>query len=389
MLVDIVYSNKQVEFSYIENNKLIVKNKPFTPHKWSTTSSRTKYKNWDGKNAKKVKCSGKKLHFVTLLQSVCEENLFSIENPIVFYFDIVTNTSNKIVSLCAIYKNNLFVFCKKHNTKHIDLISNNTGLNYKKIVVKSEKDLIEKFIYRFFNKIPVAICAEEKIITNLRYICKKYNVQINFSHKLVCGYTKLIKKFEKRTLNNIFAELNIVGKINTNWKNINTSIFNILVLVEYEKNANLTNTLFAIVNTLHGPLKYAFSNIVLAETHLTKKYFDLGFVVSQNYPKSQKTTYKGAYTKQPLTGVFNNVMYLDFSSMFLNIIRQYNISPETFITNNKSKNVVETSDGTKYEKETSVYNKVLTKLINMRSETQAQIKILEQKIIQLKQHNDV
>lgn len=47
----------------------------------------------------------------------------------------------------------------------------------------------------------------------------------------------------------------------------------------------------------------------------------------------EKESYPGAYVKEPRLGIYHWVVSFDFNSLYPTVIRQYNISPETFIEN--------------------------------------------------------
>ncbi len=45
--------------------------------------------------------------------------------------------------------------------------------------------------------------------------------------------------------------------------------------------------------------------------------------------------YEGSFVYQPISGIYKNVIALDFASLYPTTIRQFNISPETFIVKDK------------------------------------------------------
>ena len=53
--------------------------------------------------------------------------------------------------------------------------------------------------------------------------------------------------------------------------------------------------------------------------------------------KNENTGYEGAFVYDPIPGVYKNVLALDFASLYPTTMRQFNISPDTFITKDKER----------------------------------------------------
>jgi DNA polymerase elongation subunit (family B) len=77
--------------------------------------------------------------------------------------------------------------------------------------------------------------------------------------------------------------------------------------------------------------------------------------------------FEGAYVHEPPTGIFTNVATFDFASLYPNIIRTFNISPETIT--DQTENTITVPLGHHYRKDiVGVYNKFVTSLLNLRKE---------------------
>ena len=72
---------------------------------------------------------------------------------------------------------------------------------------------------------------------------------------------------------------------------------------------------------------------VLIYNYLREK----NIVIPQKKASKKYDKYEGAYVKEPLIGMHNWVMSFDLNSLYPHLIMQYNISPETLISNSKKK----------------------------------------------------
>ena len=74
---------------------------------------------------------------------------------------------------------------------------------------------------------------------------------------------------------------------------------------------------------------------ILIYNHLRKK----NIVIPQKRKNTKAEKYEGAYVKDPIVGMHNWVMSFDLNSLYPHLIMQYNISPETLISQNKVPNM--------------------------------------------------
>ena len=74
---------------------------------------------------------------------------------------------------------------------------------------------------------------------------------------------------------------------------------------------------------------------ILIYNHLRKK----NIVIPQKRKNTKAEKYEGAYVKDPIVGMHNWVMSFDLISLYPHLIMQYNISPETLISQNKVPNM--------------------------------------------------
>jgi len=88
--------------------------------------------------------------------------------------------------------------------------------------------------------------------------------------------------------------------------------------------------------------------------------------------------YKGAIVLEPKVGLHDNVASLDFSSMYPSLMIKYNISPDTLVTGKEKDDTFEVPEVKhRFRKQPSgFYRIVLTKLIEARKATKAELKRL-------------
>ena len=88
-------------------------------------------------------------------------------------------------------------------------------------------------------------------------------------------------------------------------------------------------------------------------------------------------TYRGAMVLQPKKGIHRNIAVLDFSSMYPNLMIKYNIGPDTFGSQECSKEECYIIPGTSYKfrkEPPGFYKSVLTTLLSLRKKVKAEMK---------------
>ena len=102
-------------------------------------------------------------------------------------------------------------------------------------------------------------------------------------------------------------------------------LIELLLTMAYEAKVNYMDTL--------GSVKYWD---ILIYNYLRGK----NIVIPQKNKKSKKSEkFEGAYVKDPKVGMHEWVMSFDLNSLYPHLIMQYNISPETLVSQDKIKNM--------------------------------------------------
>ncbi len=114
---------------------------------------------------------------------------------------------------------------------------------------------------------------------------------------------------------------------------------------------------------------FRVDNYLMMETH------DLGQLIPSRLERPI-IPYRGAIVLEPRVGLHDNVASLDFSSMYPSLMIKYNISPDTLLTDGDPKDTFEVPEVKhRFKKQPSgFYRVVLTKLIEARKTTKAELK---------------
>lgn len=120
----------------------------------------------------------------------------------------------------------------------------------------------------------------------------------------------------------------------------------------------------------------ASSAVNLTEALLWKGYYKRGMVIADRREESIKGSYEGAYVKEPEVGIFRAATCFDYASLYPSIMRQFNVSPESFIEKTSDTKKLEkyqndeqyivSVTGAVYKNEVSVLKEILTDLYTQR-----------------------
>ena len=122
----------------------------------------------------------------------------------------------------------------------------------------------------------------------------------------------------------------------------------------------------------------AASPVAITEALLCREFLGRDLVMAKDpkAPPTKREQFEGAFVKEPITGMHNAVAAFDFASLYPSIMRQMNVSPESFIKkvkpdegiNQKSDKTIVSVTGAVYDTERSILKDVLTRLYSQRRE---------------------
>lgn len=415
---------------------------------------KTNKKNWDGKPViKKKSFILNKFRILEFLYSFNEgsdvsKNLFEKYNkPNIFYFDIETDIDDQgfpdpesarcpIISISILNdKNNdlIILTTKNIDDKSLNDIKDKIKNHLKdyikddfKIIFKcyeSEKLMLQKFI-DFSSNLP-CLCGWNIDGFDLPYIinrCKKIGVDYTKisktgtfdgyypNHILFLDFMNVFKVFDRSLdvidnykLDYIASSVLKIGKVKysgslkdlyeNNYKDF--LFYNAIdvFLLKYIQYKNKTiDIFFSLAHLSKIPALKVFSSIYFTEAVLVNEFMKKSIVIVPNNNKN-KEDYIGGLVRDPVPGYYENVISSDFSSLYPSIMRQFNISPETYIGD------IDKIDISKYNKNDLIICKnnavfdgskdsamriILTDLYNQRKKIKKEMQQLEIELEKLK-----
>jgi DNA polymerase elongation subunit (family B) len=183
---------------------------------------------------------------------------------------------------------------------------------------------------QYVNDSPVELAG----VNHLDYMLlfKKYNAKQEPSYRLGDigeKYAKLSKIEYEGNLDRLFAE-----DIN---KFIEYNIRDVEILIELEKKFKFIELTIAICHLCHVPYEQIYLSTALNDGAILT-YLKRQGIVSPNKPTTIrpalydiKEEYAGGYLKDPVPGLYEWVIDLDFTSLYPSIIRSLNIGIETYV----------------------------------------------------------
>ena len=183
---------------------------------------------------------------------------------------------------------------------------------------------------QYVNDSPVELAG----LNHLDYMLlfKKYNAKQEPSYRLGDigeKYAKLSKIEYEGNLDRLFTE-----DIN---KFIEYNIRDVEILIELEKRFKFIELTVAICHLCHVPYEQIYLSTALNDGAILT-YLKRQGIVSPNKPTTTrpalydiKEEYAGGYLKDPVPGLYEWVIDLDFTSLYPSIIRSLNIGIETYV----------------------------------------------------------
>lgn len=177
-------------------------------------------------------------------------------------------------------------------------------------------------------------------------------------HKLVFDYMEVYFKWDQRITPKESYKLDDVGDAAIGVKKVQHSegfmemwrdhkedyvFYNAIdgILVrEIDLELQTAPTFFALASAIKTDMMTAFSPVNSLQ-HVQAEYELKNNVVFPKNMEDDKSEndegYEGAFVFEPIPGVYKNVIALDFASLYPTTMRQFNISPDTFIKKDKDK----------------------------------------------------
>lgn len=418
------------------------------------TKADTKMKNWDGRPVKKVKSRWlnkyRIIEYMDQLSFSDRELIFGYHFPRTYFVDIeveVTDSfpepskaANPVTTICIVtpekqcivlatkdLDNQTQTKIQKQIDEHFKDINDDFSFTFK--CFKSEYDMMSTFMMSFVQKFPM-MTGWNYIKFDWQYIinrCKKLGIDIgsaspigrNFGrdefpcHVGVMDYLDIYAKWDRTVDIKEDFKLDTVGEAVVGIKKVK---YEGTIQDMYEKDYpkyvfyNVIDT--ALVYLIHQKIKTmdialtiahmtqisifkAASPVAITEALLAREFLTRNLVMAKDpkAPPSKREQFEGAFVKEPITGMHNAVAAFDFASLYPSIMRQMNVSPESFkkkVSPEKRKeeegdNNIVSVTGAVYDTERSILKDVLTRLYSQRKEYKTESFRLQQKAYDLEQ----
>jgi DNA polymerase elongation subunit (family B) len=392
---------------------------------WERTDKETnsKYKSWDGHPVKKVQQKWLSNYRINeILSSFPDDHqIFQNNRPRIFFCDIETfvgdewpdpGTVKTPVTLIT-FANGEKVFTlgtKELNGDRISKIHSevekyfsekyNLKIQYKYLYFNKEYDMLQAFFYNALKKMP-AITGWNFIGYDWLYLVNRAkrlgldpsvcspskklvgNRQLPL-HRLVFDYLEIYKKWdrsidikENNTLDFVaskctgLTKLKYHGTIQDMYerdydKYVLYNVIDTILVQLIDKKINTMNTFLTLGNITRVEHNNAFSPIRMTENMLCIEYIKRGIVIPRQKNAHKKMNYEGAFVHEPEPGMYKWVGSFDFASLYPSIMRQWNISPDSFVKVIKpgeeydKEKYIKAVNGSLYKREESGLKSVLT-----------------------------
>lgn len=388
------------------------------------------YKSWDGKQVQKKKCfflPKSRIEEILINQpDYIKEKIYSHNEPKKFFVDIETEVDDewpkpsvarhKVTAISFAHDNMLAVLgtrplsqlqIKKIEEK-INKYLNDHGyksIAFSYIYYKTEYDMIYSFFNKAIQKMPL-ISGWNFVNFDWAYLvnrCRNLAIDpavasINGKltgreelpmHRIVVDYLEIYKKWdrvifkENNTLQYVATAALGMGKIpySGTLQDLYESDFeqyvyynaidSVLVKLIDEKISTMS-TYLKLGNITKVEANRAFSPIAMAESVMIRSFYERGRIFPSIKNKSiNKSAYEGAFVFPPVKGIYDWVASFDFASLYPTIMRQWNMSPESFLGKESKKpdieNITYSASGAYFDSsEDSVFRTVLADFYGQR-----------------------
>lgn len=429
-----------------------------TPQNWTICSAmdpkREKdFQNWDGKPVKKV--TEKRLNkwsiyeYINNLPVEDREEITALNFPKVQSIDIETEVIDsfpvpeiareRITTIAiATESNSTLVLGWKQISKeqekaifdqHREYLKDYGDWTFKYICFEDEYNMMYTFINKFLPNFSLAI-GWNFMAFDWKYIfnrCKRLGIDVTLAsptrklqgndnipmHVGMIDYMEVYKRWDRtvaiKESNSLDFVANAVlgttklkynGTLQELYENdydkyvLYNAVDAALVCLIHKKLLTL-NSVLSVSCLCNLSIYKASSAVNLTEALLWKGYYARNMVIADKKVETPRGAYEGAYVKEPEQGMFRAATCFDYASLYPSIMRQFNVSPESFITktqdqtkleaHKQDKQFIVSTTGAIYDnREISVLKEILTNLYAERKRNKNIHLAIEMKFSKLK-----
>ena len=418
------------------------------------TKADPKIKNWDGRSVKKVRSrylnKYRVIEYMDQLSFSDRELIFGYHFPKTYFVDIEVEVTdsfpepskapNPVTAICIVTPEKQCIVLATKNLdrkiqskiqKQIDEHFKSIGEEFSFIFkcFDNEYDMLYTFLATFVKKFSM-MTGWNFVQFDWQYIvnrCKKLGIDPSIAspiartfgkHEFPChvgvmDYLDIYAKWDKTVDIKEDFKLDTVGEAVVGIRKIK---YEGTIQDMYEKDYpkyifyNVVDT--ALVYLIHEKIKTmeialtiahmtqisifkAASPVAITEALLAREFLTRNLVMAKDpkAPPSKREQFEGAFVKEPKTGMHHAVAAFDFASLYPSIMRQLNVSPESFIKKVKPElrerevgdDRIVSVTGAVYSTKRSILKDVLSRLYGQRKEYKKESFRLQQKAYDLEQ----
>jgi len=398
-----------------------------------------KFKNWDGRPIKRRRSKRYNkfslIYFIDSLPEKDKEDIFAFNIPRTYFVDIETEivdgfpkpeeAKSRILTFSIITPDRraIVLGLDDLNAEQIKKIEDDTNAHFKNYdqdwtfsyyKFKNEYDMLYNFLHKFLPKFPM-MTGWNFINYDWQYIvnrCKRLQIDLTEAaitgeldrrdsrplHMGILDYMQLYDKYDKSVavkesnkLDFVSSQVLDVAKIkytgslqdlyeNNFQKYVYYNVVDSILVYYIDQQLKSMEVLLTLANITMMPLYKAASPVAVTESLIARKLAKDNLKIGVEYNKEdsqKKGKYEGAFVKQPIVGYYSGLSAFDFASLYTSVMRQFNISPDSFIEmvpeneieeRRKDDSVIVCENGVVYKKEDSILKKILSDLYSQRRE---------------------
>jgi len=395
--------------------------------------------NWDGRYVKKNRSKAfNKFSLIYFMDSLPEKDrneIFEFNIPRTYFVDIETEiidgfpkpeeAKSRILTFSIITPERKAIVLglddlssdqikkiEEDTNAHFEGYDQDWEFSYYKF--KDEYNMLYTFLHKFLPKFPM-MTGWNFINYDWQYIvnrCKRLQIDLsevaitgeldrNDSRPLHMGildymqlydkYDRSVKVKESNTLDYVSGQVLNVKKIkyqgslqdlyeNDFKKYVFYNVVDSILVYYIDEKLRSMEVLLTLATITKMPLYKAASPVAVTEALIARKLVEQNKRVGIEYDKEdgkKDGKYAGAFVKEPISGYYSGVSAFDFASLYPSIMRQFNISPDSYVemvtqdqinTRRKDEDVIVCENGVVYQKEDSILRKILTDLYAQRKQ---------------------
>jgi DNA polymerase elongation subunit (family B) len=394
--------------------------------------------NWDGRPIKKsISRSFNKfslLYFMDSLSEADRDEIYEFNMPRTYFVDIETEivdgfpkpeeAKSRILSFSIITpeRKAIVLGLEDMSPAQIKKLEEDTNAHFKDYdqdwefsyyKFKDEYNMLYTFLHKFLPKFPM-MTGWNFINYDWQYIvnrCKRLQIDLTQVaitgaldkkdsrplHMGILDYMQLYDKYdrsvavkESNSLDFVSGAVLDVKKIkftgglqelyeNNFAKYIYYNVVDSCLVYYIDEKLRSMEVLLTLATITRMPLYKAASPVAVTESLIARKLAADNKKIAVEWDRDTKkdTKYEGAFVKQPIVGYYSGVSAFDFASLYPSVMRQFNISPDSFvemipemevIQKRKEPGIIVCENGAVYKKEDSMLKMILSDLYGQRKE---------------------